>query len=305
MKKFPEYYAVLDVETPNLHNNSICQIGLIIYRNGVVIDNYSTLINPESNFSKKNILIHGIKPEDVENCETLYNYWSDIKNVFTEYVIVSHNSRFDLNVLAKSLKRYSLELCNVKYFCTFEYFRENYPELDSYHLSDLCDYIGAELLKAHDASSDCIGCASLFEFIKEETHDLKINNYNSKRVIDLNDLDSQTTEQKSFYPINIEIKKFESCDLNEKRIILTGIFTSIDKDDLIEILKSHGALIIGSVSPRTDFLIIGNESESSWKYKNCGTKIIKAMEIQKNGGKIKCIDEDSVVDFLRKEKIYE
>ena len=40
-------YTVVDVETPNVKPNSVCQIALIEVKQGQVVWKYDTLINPE------------------------------------------------------------------------------------------------------------------------------------------------------------------------------------------------------------------------------------------------------------------
>lgn len=58
-------YVALDVETANSFRGSICSIGLVKFEDGIIVDKFYTLINPEADFSDRNVSIHGIKAEDV------------------------------------------------------------------------------------------------------------------------------------------------------------------------------------------------------------------------------------------------
>lgn len=44
-------FVAIDVETANAKRASICQIGLVVYDNRKVVDEWSTLINPEDSFA--------------------------------------------------------------------------------------------------------------------------------------------------------------------------------------------------------------------------------------------------------------
>ncbi len=53
-------FVTIDVETANANISSICQIGMARFRNGVLADEWVSLIDPEDYFEGINISIHGI-----------------------------------------------------------------------------------------------------------------------------------------------------------------------------------------------------------------------------------------------------
>ena len=61
----------IDVETANADRASICQIGIVHVRDGVVADRWQTLVNPEDWFDPWNVSIHGIDTDDVRRGPTL------------------------------------------------------------------------------------------------------------------------------------------------------------------------------------------------------------------------------------------
>jgi len=58
-------FVVVDVETACARVSSICQIGIVGFRQGREVFAYETLVDPCDEFSTFNIRIHGISPEHV------------------------------------------------------------------------------------------------------------------------------------------------------------------------------------------------------------------------------------------------
>jgi len=53
-------FITLDFETANSDLSSICQIGLVHFKNGEILKKWGSLIDPEDDFDFMNISIHGI-----------------------------------------------------------------------------------------------------------------------------------------------------------------------------------------------------------------------------------------------------
>lgn len=53
-------FIAIDVETANPDLSSICQIGIVYFKGGIVKHSWQTLINPEDYFDAMNVSIHGI-----------------------------------------------------------------------------------------------------------------------------------------------------------------------------------------------------------------------------------------------------
>ena len=65
-----ERYIAFDVETPNANNSSISGIGIAVVEGGMVVDSFSTLVDPEVSFDYFNMRLTGITPELVEGKPT-------------------------------------------------------------------------------------------------------------------------------------------------------------------------------------------------------------------------------------------
>ena len=67
--------VALDVETPNMRNDTICSIGICVFEEGQLKESGHYLVDPETDFDALNIRIHGIRPEDVTQAATFPELW--------------------------------------------------------------------------------------------------------------------------------------------------------------------------------------------------------------------------------------
>lgn len=159
-------YIVLDLETPNLGNDSISSIGIVIVKDNEVIEEKYSLINPEAKFDSFNIGLTGIHPEDVKDSPTFDEYWTQIKDIVTTNIIVGQNITFDLNVISQTLTRYNLPLPSFDYYCTLNSSRQ-YLKLDSHALEHLCkNYLKLDY-DAHNALEDARVTNVLFNHLRK------------------------------------------------------------------------------------------------------------------------------------------
>lgn len=156
-----EKIAVIDIETPNRHHDSICSIGIVVIENGVISDRIHYLINPESHFDESNINIHHITAFDVADKPTFPAVWEDIKEFFTGYLLAGYNLGFDLSVIKKTMQRYQIEAAPAYYIDTLSLSRRYVKDSDNYQLSTLCRYFGISLNNHHDALCDSTATAEL------------------------------------------------------------------------------------------------------------------------------------------------
>ena len=102
-------YVALDVETANSKRNSICSIGLAKFVDGKLIETFYSPINPQDEFNKINISIHGIKPEDVINSPSFPEILPKIIEFIDNNTIIAHSASFDIGVINAVYKKYNLK----------------------------------------------------------------------------------------------------------------------------------------------------------------------------------------------------
>ncbi|HNW89526.1 MAG TPA: exonuclease domain-containing protein [Bacteroidales bacterium] len=251
-------YTAIDIETATPNLWSICQIGIVKVENFEIIE--TKLINikpPENTYSYYNSLIHGMNCKDTE-CELCFNeHWNDINQFLEGQLVIAHNVSFDINSIHQALEYYKLPRPQFNTFCTYK--------ATGHRLIDICNSYGIDIVH-HNALSDAIACAKIYHLIcKGEFDSSKV--YRSEN----NDYKYSNHEKISsqFLKPNFEVQDIEN-PFFKKKVVITGVYKNLSRNAIAEILKNKGADIDTSVTPKTSFLISGNEPGPS--------KIKKAIE---------------------------
>ncbi len=154
-------YIVFDVETPNSANSRMSAIGITVVENGMIVDELSTLVNPETWFHAFNIRLTGITPAMAEAAPDFGQLWPALEPILSSGLLVAHNAPFDMGVLAKCLRAYCIDWRDtVWYACTCRMGRRVYPQLPNHKLDTLCAYLDIDL-DHHQAGSDSRACAEI------------------------------------------------------------------------------------------------------------------------------------------------
>ena len=148
-------FTAIDFETAQGKRWSICQVGLVQVRNGIITNEVSLLVKPPQNYFWGRFTdIHGISPEDTANAPTFDQVWHQIRPHIENQVVVAHNGfAFDFPVLRETLAYYNMPEPDYKKHCTYKIYRSN--------LAALCHCYNIPL-NHHDALSDARACAKLF-----------------------------------------------------------------------------------------------------------------------------------------------
>lgn len=173
MKDFPYrgFYTFVDVEIPNLNNDCICAISLIVVENGDEVLRHTELINPRTFFSAENIAIHHIHRKDVLSARTLEQFWSDYGRYFQEpYIIGAHNANSDISVLNKDLARFGASIGSTRSVDTMDimetfYYKGNQCKGDL-KLSSIAQRLDIEL-NHHNPQSDVNACYEIVRYMHQ------------------------------------------------------------------------------------------------------------------------------------------
>lgn len=160
-------YIVFDVETPNSRNNRISSIGVSVVENGVITQDYYSLVNPEAEFNYFNVALTGITPDMVADKPNFEALWETLMPMMEGGVLVAHNAPFDMGVLSKCLMDYGIVWHRyVKYACTVRMGRRALPQLPNHKLNTISDYLGLTL-DHHNAASDTHACAEILLYCQK------------------------------------------------------------------------------------------------------------------------------------------
>ena len=147
-------FNAIDVETANSDPSSICQIGIVRVRCGVIKGQLSVLVNPEAPFSEFNVRIHGIDDIAVRDSNTLPFLESRLRRLLEGTVLVSHTS-FDRRALDGAMERYGLRPIRARWMDSAMVARRAWPQRyrRRWSLSLIAGDLGIDF-RHHDAAED-------------------------------------------------------------------------------------------------------------------------------------------------------
>jgi len=292
-------FLVIDFETANNDNSSICQIGLVKYDNGNYITLIDTLINPETEFLDMNVSKHHITENDVQNAPTFDEVYSQLE-IMDNCIVFNHNGS-DKSKFESACKKYDLMSLDITWLNSATLVRRTWEEFSQsgYGVENMCNFLGIELL-AHNAASDALATAKIIieaskiknitnanDWIKELTKRNRKRNYigNGKtedyqklggELMQAPDLDSIKNKENPFYG---------------KKVVVSGTYRKWpDRKVLAQLLKDLGADIDSSIGKKTNYLCKGNGVGPS--------KLAKMQKKIDNGEDAKIIDENEIIRLL-------
>lgn len=153
-------FAAIDFETANGDRSSVCSVGLVIVRNGIVIDKIYELIKPEPNYySFWNTQVHGLTIEDTAHSPIFPDVWRNIAPKIEGLPLVAHNSPFDSGCLQAVFKTYRMDYPDYEFHCTLKASRKRFRDIENHRLSTVAAYCGFNLTNHHHALADAEACA--------------------------------------------------------------------------------------------------------------------------------------------------
>ena len=154
-------FASIDFETANNHPTSICSVGIVIVREGEIVEKIYRLIRPEPEYYwRQRTKIHGLKYEDTENAEVFSTVWAEIAPKIEGLPLVAHNSEFDEKCLHAAHKMYQMEYPDYEFHCTLHASRKAFGKtLPNHKLPTVARHCGFDLGNHHHALSDAEACA--------------------------------------------------------------------------------------------------------------------------------------------------
>jgi DNA polymerase-3 subunit epsilon len=148
-------FYVLDVETANERNSSICQIGIAGFKNEEFSQAWGSYIDPKENFSYFNIQVHGITSEETLGKPTFKDVYKYLKNL-ENHIVVQHTG-FDKSSLNNSCIKHGLPLLKYLWVDSALMAKRTWKEVSKrgYGLTDLSKRLGLRFVH-HDAIEDAI-----------------------------------------------------------------------------------------------------------------------------------------------------
>lgn len=154
-------YSIIDIETTG-HSSKITEISIFVFDGEKVVDEYTTLVNPECIIPPFITNLTGITNAMVGNAPKFYEIAKKVEEITQDTIFVAHNVNFDYNIIHSEFKSLGFDFKRKK-LCTVRLSRKLIPGLKSYSLGALCTSQNIEIKDRHRAKGDAEATTILFE----------------------------------------------------------------------------------------------------------------------------------------------
>ncbi len=158
-----QLYTIIDVETTG-RSNQITEISIFKFDGTKIVDEFTSLVNPNTLIPVHITTLTGIDNALVANAPTFAEVAEDILNITKDTIFVAHNVNFDYNVIRNEFKAIHVDF-NRKKLCTVRLSRTLIPGYKSYSLGKLCKSLEIPLSDRHRARGDAAATVILFELL--------------------------------------------------------------------------------------------------------------------------------------------
>lgn len=176
-------FSIIDIETTGLSpkREKITEIAIFVHDGEKVVDEFTTLINPEVDIPYRITQITGINNKMVQGSPRFYEVAKHIVEMTEGTTFVGHNVHFDYNFVRKEFRELGYDYQRKK-ICTAKLSRKLLPGRRSYALGKLCHELGIENPHRHRAFGDAAATTRLFEILLKVEKNIE--------AISLNDLNT-------------------------------------------------------------------------------------------------------------------
>lgn len=215
-------YAIIDIETTGGSplKEKITEIAIYVHDGQQVVNEYSSLVNPEKFIPAHITSLTGISNEMVADAPKFYEIAKQVIEMTDNRIFVAHNSNFDYRFVQQEFKTLGFDFRREQ-LCTVKLSRKLMPGYRSYSLGKLCAELGITIEGRHRAAGDALATVKLFEIL------LTMHGYNDGLFTSVSNI-----SKKGLHP-DFELEKLRK--LPDK----PGVYYFLnEKNDIIYIGKS-------------------------------------------------------------------
>lgn len=307
-------FVAIDFETANQRRDAPCSLGVVRVEDGVVADQWATLINPEAEFSPMNISIHGIRPGDVQDAPTFPAVAERLVDTVEDAeCLVAHNAAFDIGVLRQTLERYGATMSELRFGCTLVFARRWFPSWPTYSLGyvvealDLYEQCGEGA--HHDALWDARACAAVanagFATAGVQTWEeagkavgvrLGVLAAQASRACRGHGGGGRSGSIRPVYPDEADL--VSNLPLHGVKVCFTGRLSHLSRSDAAQLVADTGGTFANSVTATTDLLVVGQQDLDRLAGHTESAKMRKAATMAAEGHPIEIISEDDFAELI-------
>jgi DNA polymerase III subunit alpha, Gram-positive type len=157
-------FIAFDTETTGLYPgfDQIVEIAACRFRNGEVIDTFTTLVNPGREIPADATDIHGITNEMVSDAPSGLEAVQQFLKYIGNDPLLAHNAPFDERFISFNCHRYNIQAPPNKIYDTLQLARRLFPELKSHGLASLTGIFKIKHEVKHRSLPDVMGTRGVF-----------------------------------------------------------------------------------------------------------------------------------------------
>ena len=153
-------FAAIDFETANYDRSSVCSVGVVIVRDGKIVDKFYSLIHPEPNYYNYWCTqVHGLCRTDTDGAPVFPDVWAQIEPLIEGLPLVAHNRPFDEGCLRAVFRTYQMDYPEYELLDTLAASRRLQPDLENHQLQTVAAACGFQMENHHHALADAEACA--------------------------------------------------------------------------------------------------------------------------------------------------
>ena len=159
-------YCIVDIETTGngIKGNKITEISIFKFNGEQIVDEFTSLVNPECEIPAFITGLTGIDNDLVRDAPTLNEIAPKILTILADSIFVAHSVNFDYSIIKNELQEIGHSFIQKK-LCTVRLSRSVFPGYQSYSLGKLCSSLNIPLVDRHRARGDAHATVLLFKKI--------------------------------------------------------------------------------------------------------------------------------------------
>jgi len=164
-------FVVTDIETTgsNPHHNRMTEVASVVVRNGEIIEQFSSLINPHQFIPPYISKMTGITNEMAFRAPESYDVFPKFRKLFDypDTVFVAHNANFDFSFINATFQREGINQIDASVLCTLKLAKRLLPNNQKKNLGAVSNHFGIKIRGRHRALGDAEATAYvLIEFLE-------------------------------------------------------------------------------------------------------------------------------------------
>ncbi|AEI94246.1 exonuclease domain-containing protein [Roseobacter litoralis] len=273
-------FVAIDVETANANMASICSVGVAVFENGELAQEWYSLIDPRDYFDGMNVSIHGIDETQVVGAPTFAEITEQLGAMLSDNVVVTH-THFDRVAMHQAARHWSVPPVTCTWLDSARVARRTWEECAQrgYGLANVCKLIG-HTFEHHNALEDAKASGVvLLAAMNKSGFDLDRWLTRVTQPIDPSSRDGRITRDGN-----------PDGALAGEVVVFTGAL-EIPRREAADLAASIGCSVGASVTKKTTLLVVGDTDVARLAGHAKSSKHRKAEDLAAKGVPIRIIRE--------------